>query len=50
MKWYIDGFFNLWDLQGLNSSMVAAMTGEKKEVFNALECKKLSTLLSLMCV
>ena len=28
LKRYIDGFFNPWDLQGLNSSIVATMTGE----------------------
>lgn len=47
MKRYIDRFFNPWDLQGLNSSIVAQMTGEKKELFNALECTKISTLLDL---
>ena len=47
MKRYIDRFFNPWDLQGLNSSIVAQMTGEKKELFDGLKCKKISTLLDL---
>ena len=47
MKRYTDDFFNPWDLQGLNSSMVADITGEKKEVFDALGCKKIPTMLDL---
>ena len=47
LKRYIDGFFNPWDLQGLNTTIIANLTGEKKEVFDALECKKKNTLLDL---
>jgi hypothetical protein len=39
VKKYIDGFFNPWDLQGLTSGSLAGMTGDKKEIFEALECK-----------
>ncbi|XP_060556713.1 uncharacterized protein LOC132717298 [Ruditapes philippinarum] len=37
VKKYIDGFFNPWDLQGLTSGSLAGMTGDKKEIFEALE-------------
>ena len=39
IKKYMDGFFDPWDLQEVTASSIEFMSGDKKEIFDALECK-----------
>ena len=39
LKKFRDGFFNPWDLQSVTGKSIESMTGDKKELFDALQRK-----------